>query len=102
MPGIRTGAPRASAAMKETTMDQNQESPGRGAEGAVGRRSDAVAAELVRMIQSGAFQEGQRLPAERDLMQRYGVSRSAARQATLSPANRGPIRHPLRPPPLPG
>jgi DNA-binding FadR family transcriptional regulator len=91
MPGFRTGAPRASAAMKETTMDQNQESPGRGAEGAVGRRSDAVAAELVRMIQSGAFQEGQRLPAERDLMQRYGVSRSAVREAIVSLANRGLI-----------
>ena len=72
-------------------MDQNQEPLGRGADGTVGRRSDAVAAELVRMIQSGTFQEGQRLPAERDLMQRYGVSRSAVREAIVSLANRGLI-----------
>src|SRR5690242_1829075 len=55
----------------------------------VGRRSDAVTQELVRMIQSGDLQEGDRLPAERELMQRYGVSRSAVREAILSLANRG-------------
>lgn len=54
-----------------------------------GRRSDAVAEELVRMIQSGDLQEGDRLPAERDLMQRYGVSRSAVREAIVALANRG-------------
>ncbi len=70
-------------------MDQNQEAHGRGPDGAGERRSDVVAAELVRMIQSGAFREGQRLPAERDLMQRYGVSRSAIREAIVSLANRG-------------
>jgi DNA-binding FadR family transcriptional regulator len=56
---------------------------------AMGRRSDAVADELARMIQSGGFREGERLPAERDLMQRYGVSRSAVREAIVSLANRG-------------
>ena len=55
----------------------------------VGRRSDVVTAELVRMIQSGDLQEGDRLPAERELMQRYGVSRSAVREAIVSLANRG-------------
>jgi DNA-binding FadR family transcriptional regulator len=55
----------------------------------IGRRSDVVAEELVRMIQLGDLQEGDRLPAERDLMQRYGVSRSAVREAIVSLANRG-------------
>ncbi|MXQ10877.1 FCD domain-containing protein [Microvirga makkahensis] len=55
----------------------------------VGRRSDAVAQELMRMIHSGDLQEGDRLPAERELMQRYGVSRSAVREAIVSLANRG-------------
>jgi DNA-binding FadR family transcriptional regulator len=73
-------------------MDQVQEPQGREAGGAAGRRSDAVAAELVRMIQSGTLQEGQRLPAERDLMQRYGVSRSAVREAIVALANRGLVQ----------
>ncbi|WP_114943554.1 FCD domain-containing protein [Microvirga calopogonii] len=54
-----------------------------------GRRSDAVAQDLMRMIQSGDLQEGDRLPAERELMQRYGVSRSAVREAIVSLANNG-------------
>lgn len=41
------------------------------------------------MIQSGGLQEGDRLPAERDLMQRYGVSRAAVREAIASLASRG-------------
>ncbi len=41
------------------------------------------------MIQTGGLQEGDRLPAERDLMQRYGVSRAAVREAIVSLANRG-------------
>jgi len=41
------------------------------------------------MIQSGGLREGERLPAERDLMQRYGVSRVAVREAILALANRG-------------
>jgi DNA-binding FadR family transcriptional regulator len=53
------------------------------------RRSDVVVADLVQMIQSGSLQEGERLPAERDLMQRYGVSRVAVREAIVSLANRG-------------
>ncbi|MBQ0819815.1 FCD domain-containing protein [Microvirga terrae] len=55
----------------------------------IGRRSDAVAEALARMIQSGTLQVGDRLPAERDLMHRYGVSRSAVREAIVSLANRG-------------
>lgn len=72
-------------------MDQDQGILGREASGPAGRRSDAVAAELVHMIQSGTLQEGERLPAERDLMQRYGVSRAAVREAIISLANRGLI-----------
>ncbi|MCB8822166.1 FCD domain-containing protein [Microvirga rosea] len=54
-----------------------------------GRRSDVVAEGLARLIQSGGLKEGDRLPAERDLMQRYGVSRAAIREAILALANRG-------------
>src|SRR3954454_19476104 len=72
-------------------MDQGQGSNRHEASAYGGRRSDAVAADLVRMIQSGSLQEGKRLPAERDLMQRYGVSRAAVREAIVSLANRGLI-----------
>ncbi|NBJ10030.1 FCD domain-containing protein [Microvirga arsenatis] len=70
-------------------MDQSEKLHGHGAIGA--RRSDAIAAELAQMIQNGGFQEGERLPAERDLMQRYGVSRAAVREAIITLANRGLI-----------
>jgi DNA-binding FadR family transcriptional regulator len=76
---------------EEVTMDQGERLHGHRGIGSGGRRSDAVAAELVRMIQAGSLQEGQRLPAERDLMQRYGVSRAAIREAIVSLANRGLI-----------
>jgi DNA-binding FadR family transcriptional regulator len=54
-----------------------------------GRRSQLVTDELARMIQSGGLQEGARLPTERDLMQRFGVSRAAVREAIASLASRG-------------
>jgi len=72
-------------------MDQGHGGHRRDAKAGTGRRSDAVAADLVRMIQSGSLQEGERLPAERDLMQRYGVSRVAIREAIHSLSNRGLI-----------
>ncbi len=56
---------------------------------APGRLADAVSDELARMIQSGRLKEGTRLPAERDLMQRFGVSRAAVREAIAALANRG-------------
>jgi GntR family transcriptional regulator, sialic acid-inducible nan operon repressor len=71
------------------TMDQGQGLHQRETEPGEARRSDAVVADLVRMIQVGSLQEGERLPAERDLMQRYGVSRAAVREAIASLANRG-------------
>lgn len=74
-------------------MDRGSEQAGGGP---VGRRSDAVARDIVRMIQSGGLQEGDRLPAERDLMQRYGVSRAAVREAIVTLANRGLVVTRLR------
>ncbi|MEZ0170995.1 FCD domain-containing protein [Microvirga sp. TS319] len=70
-------------------MDHSQAGPRPEVGDGAGRRSDAVVADLARLIQSGHLQEGARLPAERDLMQRYGVSRAAVREAILSLANRG-------------
>jgi GntR family transcriptional regulator, sialic acid-inducible nan operon repressor len=55
------------------------------------RRSDGVAEELTRLIRSGGLREGMRLPAERELMQRFGVSRAAVREAIASLSNRGLI-----------
>ncbi len=54
-----------------------------------GRLADAVSGELAKMIQAGHLKEGARLPAERELMQRFGVSRPAIREAIAVLANRG-------------
>lgn len=54
-----------------------------------GRLADTLAAELARMIQGGTLAPGARLPTERDLMRRFGVSRSAVREAILNLAARG-------------
>jgi DNA-binding FadR family transcriptional regulator len=68
------------------------EAAGHGQEtGASGRLADAVSDELMRMIQSGGLKEGAHLPAERDLMHRFGVSRAAVREAIAALANRGLI-----------
>lgn len=53
------------------------------------RLADVVSGELARMIESGVLQEGARLPAERDLMRRFDVSRGAVREAIASLASRG-------------
>jgi DNA-binding FadR family transcriptional regulator len=55
----------------------------------VARLADVVSDELARMIRSGRLEVGARLPAERDLMQRFGVSRGAVREAIASLASRG-------------
>jgi GntR family transcriptional regulator, sialic acid-inducible nan operon repressor len=55
----------------------------------LGRASDALAERLAALIAAGEFEEGDRLPPERDLMQRYGVSRTVVREAIASLANRG-------------
>jgi DNA-binding FadR family transcriptional regulator len=54
-----------------------------------GRASDALAERIAALITAGEFDEGDRLPPERDLMQRYGVSRTVVREAITSLANRG-------------
>ena len=58
---------------------------------ASGRLADMVSERLAHMIQSGEIKEGDRLPAERDLMRHFGVSRAAVREAIASLANRGLI-----------
>ncbi|WP_108649267.1 GntR family transcriptional regulator [Dongshaea marina] len=45
------------------------------------KRSDAIAAELEKMILEGSLVQGQRLPAERELAVRFGVSRPSVREA---------------------
>lgn len=45
------------------------------------KRSHDVADQIERMIASGEFALGERLPSEKDLMQRFGVGRPAVREA---------------------
>jgi DNA-binding GntR family transcriptional regulator len=48
---------------------------------ATGRASDQTIAKLKELISSGEFTAGARLPTERALTQRFGVSRSSLREA---------------------
>lgn len=48
----------------------------------VGRATDQAIAKLKELISSGEFTAGSRLPTERELTQRFGVSRSSLREAT--------------------
>jgi GntR family transcriptional repressor for pyruvate dehydrogenase complex len=43
--------------------------------------ADSVAAQLVRLVTSGSYRPGERLPAERDLAAQFGVGRSSMREA---------------------
>ncbi len=43
--------------------------------------ADATAAKIARMIESGEYAAGQRLPPERDLAEHLGISRTAIREA---------------------
>ncbi len=54
--------------------------------------SEIVAERLKRDIHSGAFAVGARLPSERDLMKRFGVGRSAVREALFALQKSGNIR----------
>ncbi len=45
------------------------------------KRAHDVADELEKLIESGEFSVGDRLPTEKDLMQRFGVGRPAVREA---------------------
>ncbi|MBL6454632.1 FCD domain-containing protein [Belnapia sp. T6] len=49
------------------------------------RLADTVSAELARLIATGGLPSGVRLPTERELMRRFGVSRSAVRAAIGDP-----------------
>ncbi len=53
------------------------------------RVADTLADRLAAMIGGGEIADGGRFPTERDLMQRYGVSRAAVREAVAMLANRG-------------
>ncbi len=48
----------------------------------VGRATDQAIAKIKDLISSGEFTAGSRLPTERELTQRFGVSRSSLREAT--------------------
>jgi DNA-binding FadR family transcriptional regulator len=62
-----------------------QETARRGA----GRASDQLGEQLATMILSGELASGSRLPPERELMQRFGVSRTVVREAITGLASRG-------------
>jgi GntR family transcriptional repressor for pyruvate dehydrogenase complex len=56
-----------------------------------GRLSDQVAAGLQHEITSGGYLPGQRLPPEREMAVRFGVSRTVIREAMKSLSSRGVI-----------
>jgi GntR family transcriptional regulator, sialic acid-inducible nan operon repressor len=66
---------------------------------AAARAADAVVAHLESRISSGALADGAFLPAERELMAEYGISRTVVREAVARLAGRGLIeaRHRYRP-----
>src|ERR1043166_7287643 len=49
---------------------------------ATGSATDQAIAKIKELISSGEFTAGSRLPTERELTQRFGVSRSSLREAT--------------------
>jgi DNA-binding FadR family transcriptional regulator len=70
-------------------MDPNPAPLLRSTAGPPARLADTVSAELARMIAAGTLPSGARLPTERELMRRFGVSRSAVREAIQVLAARG-------------
>lgn len=70
-------------------MDRSPAPLPRSAASPPARLADTVSAELARMIGSGTLPSGVRLPPERELMRRFGVSRPAVREAIQVLAARG-------------
>ncbi|GAA6206790.1 FCD domain-containing protein [Cognatishimia sp. WU-CL00825] len=56
-----------------------------------GRAADLVVRQLALKIQSGELEDGQTLPAERDLMEEFGISRTVVREAVVALSNKGLI-----------
>jgi GntR family transcriptional repressor for pyruvate dehydrogenase complex len=56
-----------------------------------GRLSDRVAAALLGEIANGAYEPGQRLPPEREMATRFGVSRTVVREAMKALTSRGVV-----------
>ncbi|WP_135076463.1 FCD domain-containing protein [Terasakiella sp. SH-1] len=54
-----------------------------------GRKTDFVIAELEQKILDGTFAQGEMLPSERDLMDRFGVGRNIIREAISSLSRNG-------------
>lgn len=61
--------------------------------GATGRASDLVVTQLEEQIISGELADGAPLPAERDLMERFGTSRTVVREAITALTSRGLIEN---------
>lgn len=53
------------------------------------RLYQSIVAELLKLIESGEFPPGSRLPGERDLAERFGVSRVTVREAEIALEARG-------------
>lgn len=56
-----------------------------------GRAADHVVQSLARKIRLGELQDGQPLPAERSLMEEFGISRTVVREAVVALSNKGLI-----------
>lgn len=56
-----------------------------------GRAADLVVQKLAQKIQSGELSDGQTLPAERHLMEEFGISRTVVREAVLALSKQGLI-----------
>lgn len=56
------------------------------------KKSETVAIQIEKSILNGAYRPGDRLPAERDLAEEYGVSRSILREAMKHIAGMGLVR----------
>ena len=74
-------------------------SPDDAVSNAAARAADAVVARIESRISSGELPDGAFLPAERELMVEYGISRTVVREAVARLASRGLIeaRHRFRP-----